>query len=591
VLGEIGKVQKAMFIDYLKKDVKVGMGESDGEGEMLPVQDGVRIREIFTQTEKYLVDRDTMTDPVKFEDPNRARSQSSIKPKRPPKPAVATLAKKKPTNIVDGDAMKKKMQEALLKGEYNVCDLYHGTGCAQKIARSGIFENLTFLVIFLNAIWIAVDTDHNDAAVLVDAHVVFIIAENCFCGYFSWELLVRFLAFKKKRSCCKDGWFVFDGVLVTLMIFETWGLTIYILATSGKAGSSFGNLSILRMARLVKMLRMARMARLLRSVPELVVLIKTIGVASRSVFFFILFWIIILYIFGVGFVQVTKGSEIGARYFSTVPASMNTLLLDGILPVESTFVNRIAGANSLLWPCFMIFVVIASLTVMNMLIGVIVEVVAVVASTEKEKMSILGIQQDLKEAMEALGVDHKKTIPHEQFGKILASPEMLSALSGFDVDPFAVADAAEFVFADMEKEAELDPLNAQSGLTFEVLIDLVLKMRGKNPATVKDVKESTRIMKAMVNKMEESIKSVKHSISSQMSMMQGMAMSDDGCSSPFPGEYDHTGSVTAFNYGDFNAPTHSHTDDFDADPKSARVSFHDFGIRDIQVDDVIDVED
>lgn len=59
--------------------------------------------------------------------------------------------------FADAEAMKAKVRAALIKPQYNVMDFYKTRGPVQKIARSWVFENLTFLVIFLNAIWIAVE--------------------------------------------------------------------------------------------------------------------------------------------------------------------------------------------------------------------------------------------------------------------------------------------------------------------------------------------------------------------------------------------------------------------------------------------------
>ena len=44
--------------------------------------------------------------------------------------------------------------------------------------------------------------------------------ENLFCVYFCVELGFRFGAFKQKKNCAKDAWFVFDSVLVGLMVPE-----------------------------------------------------------------------------------------------------------------------------------------------------------------------------------------------------------------------------------------------------------------------------------------------------------------------------------------------------------------------------------
>jgi len=253
------------------------------------------------------------------------------------------------------------------------------------------------------------------------------------------------------------------------------------------------------------------MARVLRSVPELVVLVKTIGVASRSVFFFFVFWLIIIYVYAVACRQITRDdNDIAGKYFESVPDAMNTLLLDGILPANAEFVNDLAAGNAVMWPVVVSFILLATLTVMNMLVGVLVEVVGVVAGTEKEKMSILDVKYQLQEAMDALDIDPGTPFPQYEFGKILMFPEMLQVMQNVDVDPVALADTADFIYEDMEREMKAVGLkpgidSEPPGLTFETFIDTVLKIRGKNKATVKDVKEQTRIMKGLISRLEESV--------------------------------------------------------------------------------------
>jgi hypothetical protein len=192
---------------------------------------------------------------------------------------------------------------------------------------------------------------------------------------------------------------------------------------------------------------------------------------------------------------------------------MNTLLLDGILPANAFFVREVAAGNVLMWPTVVSFISLAVLTVLNMLIGVLVGVVGVVANSEKEKMSILDVKHQLQEAMHALDIDAGTTFPQYEFGKILMFPEMLKVMQNVDVDPVALADTADFIYEDMEREMKavgLKPgIDAEPpGLTFETFIDTVLKMRGKNTATVKDVKEQTRIMKGIITRLEESFRGV-----------------------------------------------------------------------------------
>merc|ERR1719272_860347 len=137
--------------------------------------------------------------------------------------------------FADADAMKKKMREELEREQYDVCDFYWETGWAQFIARHAMFEYATLSVIALNAIWISIEADNNKADLLQDADLVFQVAAQFFCTYFTFEWLARFLSFRKKRNCVRDAWFVFDSCLVAMMACETW---LFALIFSGGSSGS-----------------------------------------------------------------------------------------------------------------------------------------------------------------------------------------------------------------------------------------------------------------------------------------------------------------------------------------------------------------
>merc|ERR1719174_3299511 len=113
---------------------------------------------------------------------------------------------------------------------------------------------------------------------------MFVIAENFFCVFFSFEWIVRFLSFRRKVNGLKDAWFVFDSIMVTMMVLETWIFTLLILIFIPEAGGGAGNGGIMRLARLLRLSRMARMGKLLRVMPELLIMIKGMKAATRSVF-------------------------------------------------------------------------------------------------------------------------------------------------------------------------------------------------------------------------------------------------------------------------------------------------------------------
>eukprot|EP00929_Paragymnodinium_shiwhaense_P120739 TRINITY_DN9276_c0_g6_i1.p1 TRINITY_DN9276_c0_g6~~TRINITY_DN9276_c0_g6_i1.p1 ORF type:complete len:831 (+),score=234.46 TRINITY_DN9276_c0_g6_i1:159-2651(+) len=385
--------------------------------------------------------------------------------------------------FADATAMKDKVREAIMKKPYSVTDYYWESGFCQFVARNNYFEQLTLLVIAANALWIAVDTEFNHADVLLQADMMFVVAENTFCLFFFFEWSVRFGAFKKKVHGLKDAWFVFDSTLVFIMVMETWVMTVILLIFGGESGAGFGDASILRLFRLLRLTRMARMARLLHAMPELMILIKAIFVAFRSVFFTVCLLMIVIYIFAIAFVQLTKETTTGQEYFDGVLGAMGTLLLAGNLPDHETFVSKITRANPLWGAILMAFVFLAPLTIMGMLAGVLVEVVGVVSSVEKETMVVNYVTEQLHKMLKEVDEDENATLNREEFQGLVVRPDAARMMTSVGVDVIALADFCDYLFTGSEH------------ISFSTFMEMVLQLRGSNQATVKDIVDMRKFMR------------------------------------------------------------------------------------------------
>jgi len=389
----------------------------------------------------------------------------------------------------DPDRVKAIIREALSTPHRSESSIFFGDDrLLARIARSTAFENVTMAVIFVNAIWISVDIDLNKADLIINADPIFQIMENLFCFYFTAELIIRYGSYKRSLSALKDPPFLFDFALCFLMVVETWimSLIILLLAGGGDGAAGIGQLSIFRIARLGKMFRMARMARILRSMPELVILVKGIGVAARSVCFTLFLLMIIIYIFAVGFRQVTDGTEVGEEYFSSVPTSMNSLLLRGTLPDNAEMVYDMQNQDWWLWPLIMFFILLASLTVLNMLVGVLVEVVGAVASTERESMHVANVRAKMLAVMDRLDGDGDQRVSQKEIEGLLVNPDACKLIKDLGVDAVGLVDVSNFMFADKPPD---------STLAFEDFMDMVMNLRGSNAATMKDCIDIQRSLK------------------------------------------------------------------------------------------------
>lgn len=411
--------------------------------------------------------------------------------------------------LVDAERMKENLHENLETKEYNVFDFYHETGFWQALAKNDKFSNVTLGVISINAVWIGVDSDHNTKPP-GQTDLEFIIADQCFCVFFSFELLTRFLAFAKKKSCLQDGWFKFDSVLVALMVLETW-----VMPFVGGGGGGMGQASMLRLLRL---LRLTRMARLLRSVPELVTLLKGMAAASRSVCSTLVLLIMFTYIFAIIFKQQTEEDEELQELFGTIPESMWTLLLAGTLLDEIwQTLNLLKEQNPTMCGLFLLWVLLSSFTILNMLIGVLCEVVSAVSESEREKTIVSFAKAKFLSVLERIDENNSGTINETEFEKFVMDGEVKPPLDDLHVDRENLMELSDVIFSKREKIADRQSEVAGScnrfgagrrtlkksivesedrELKFGELLEMILDLRASNDAKVSHIVDLRKHLRA-----------------------------------------------------------------------------------------------
>lgn len=238
---------------------------------------------------------------------------------------------------------------------------------------------------------------------------------------------------------------------------------------------------------------------LLRAVPELVIIMKGIGYASRSVSVFFMFWIIISYAFAIGIRQLTDNTEVGLMFFPSVPEAMNTLLLQGLFPESTELISAISGGSSwFLWPITVFFLSLVSLTVMYMLVGVLVDVVHVVASVEKDSLAVSYLAHEMRIELDKLGFNSEDPISKVEFQKLVVEPSIARIVHNVGVDVVTLCDMLDLLFEEVEREG-------LPGMSFHMLVDGILSLRGSNPARVKDFVEQLKLIKHIVRDSSEGL--------------------------------------------------------------------------------------
>jgi hypothetical protein len=302
--------------------------------------------------------------------------------------------------------------------------------------------------------------------------------------------LVRFMAFKVKVNALKDSWFVFDGVLVALMIWETWILVfLYLVLNAG--ANDMPSSSILRIFRVFRLTRVARTARLLTSVPELMILAKGMFVAMRSVLAVLVLLTLVIYIFAIVFV------ELGV--LDTVPTGMNFLLLQVVCGVDSPFIGKLLGTDWFYYVLFLLYILLANLTIMNMLIGILCDVVSTVADIENEEFQKVEMEDKLTAVAKRLDTGGRGTIKEADFVQLLQHSDMTQDLNEMGIDVVSLIDFATFVFQECTE------------LTYNDFRHMVFQFRGHKNATTQDVmavrKQLSMQLLALENVVRSSLRS------------------------------------------------------------------------------------
>jgi len=310
-------------------------------------------------------------------------------------------------------------------------------------------------MIIFNAVWISIDVDMNQADPDIGGKIpgltTFQVFEWVFVSWFTVEIIIRFFAYHHKKNFFAVKpmrfWNIFDSLLVIIMWVEAI-ISLLNLNVDGLAA-----LSVLRL------LRLLRVTRIFRLIPELAMLVTSMVQAARSVSATFVLILALMYVFSVIFTiwylgktqpKCRSGTMPDCDYFprgilyedshlyctnsaaalgkcsrfaygqvmyndttivefigkegndfkvqfGSVAASMLTLMQ--VLCFDDTYglVRDMYTENALIGWLMVLFIVIGSFMILNMLIGVLCEVVGETNAQETEKLTKIKVNEVFNE--------------------------------------------------------------------------------------------------------------------------------------------------------------------------------------------------
>jgi len=217
-----------------------------------------------------------------------------------------------------------------------------------NLKESRIFQFIVVLIIIINAITIGVNTYNLSQFIRQIINYI----DYSITIFFVIEIVIRFIAEPKKLNFFKNGWNVFDTLIVLLSLIPIPNNSSFLL---------------------LRLLRVFRVLRLISVVPELKKIIEALLSSVTRVFYVGLLLFIILYIY----------ATIGSILFSTdiperwgdVGVSMITLFQVLTMSSWEQVMLPLQDLYWWAWIYFFSFIIICGITMLNLLIAILVDVV------------------------------------------------------------------------------------------------------------------------------------------------------------------------------------------------------------------------
>jgi len=299
----------------------------------------------------------------------------------------------------------------------------------------------------------------------------------------------------------------------------------------------------------LRLMRLTRLARLMRSFPALVILIRGMVQATRSVLTTLVLLVLLLVVFAVIFTSQLKTAHCDwcetddwaglctdemladptmaatnplEEQFGSMARSMFTLFF------SATLLDEMMAISYPLWECpaskhliwvFLLFVVVSSFTVLNMLIGVLCDVVSTVEKQERETMVVNTARERLVGVFKQIDKDGSQNISRDEFEKMGRYEECQEAFRQLQIEPKHLLALADSLFEEDGDEGVPDASHGQDmfnsyvagasrqqknkNLSFEEFLDVVCHMRPGTAATVLDIADLRNYCRKPTRRLEE----------------------------------------------------------------------------------------
>lgn len=206
------------------------------------------------------------------------------------------------------------------------------------------------------------------------------------------EIVIRFLGEKKKRNFFKQGWNIFDTLIVVVSLIP---------------------IDNSEMALVGRLIRIFRVLRMISIIPELRLLLNSLVKAMPQLGYVVLLMFIIFYIYAA--VGSTFFAHINTELWGDISISMLTLFRVMTFEDWTDVMYETMEVYAFSWIYFITFIFFTAFAFLNMVIGIIVQVLEEENAKERKarakesgEITLEGLSEQMEELKELL--KSKKTL-------------------------------------------------------------------------------------------------------------------------------------------------------------------------------------
>jgi len=230
---------------------------------------------------------------------------------------------------------------------------------------------------------------------------------------------------------------------------------------------------------------------------------------------------VLTYVFAIALTQLARGTDLSGdgEMLSCVAMAMYSLTIHAtFLDDLADFASALKRQDSPIMLIFAtIFIVLASMTVLNMLIGILCNVISKVAEDERKDILEDRVHEKFKHVVASLDKNGDGQVSYKEFEQIIEHRQAWQALESLKVDPETVVDFASDWF--------LDENNQPKSLDLTEFVEMVMDLRGGQKVALKELMR----MKKKLNSKFSDLTDVADSMEFQATRLREMIRPSADC--------------------------------------------------------------